>query len=111
MDRDVSSTPATRVALIGAGRMGRGIGRNALLKGFALRVFDVDSAAIATLPESGAQPAASPAAAIADAELIITCLPNVATVESTYLGPDGLIARAPAGARFIVMQVGDAATN
>lgn len=64
------------IAFIGLGQMGAPMAKNLLKQGHRLQVFDVNPQAVQTLVESGAQAVATPAQAAADAEFVITMLPN-----------------------------------
>ncbi|MGE0386837.1 MAG: NAD(P)-dependent oxidoreductase [Gammaproteobacteria bacterium] len=99
----MNAPAAGPVALVGAGRMGRGVGRNLLAKGHGVIAFDVDPKAVATMRELGAASADSPAAAARQADVVITCLPDLASVAAVYDGADGLVAQARPGALFIEM--------
>ncbi len=57
----------------------------------------------APLLAAGARQAASPADLARDADAVITILTDAAAIEAVYGGPDGLLARAPAGTLFIEM--------
>jgi 3-hydroxyisobutyrate dehydrogenase-like beta-hydroxyacid dehydrogenase len=105
MNATTTSTPANSpkasVGLVGAGRMGRGMGRNLLMRGFSLCVFDPDESARSALAQLGARAVGSPREVLPGADFVITCLPDVETVRATYLGEDGLLARAAPGTVFI----------
>lgn len=74
----------TRIAVIGAGRMGGAIARNlAGQESFSVVVHDPVQAAMQRCVDAGATPAESAVAAVAGAELIITSLPMPAHVLMT----------------------------
>ena len=85
------------VGLIGAGRMGCGIGRNLLRKGYAVSVYDVDPGAVARLAASGATPADSPRQVAERSAIIVTVLPDGPDVERAVLGPEGVLSGARPG--------------
>lgn len=95
-----------RVALIGAGLMGRGLGRNLLAGGMALTVFDIKPEPVEDLVDRGAEAAASPAAAAGAADVIITCLASLGAVRAVFEGPEGIIEAARPGSVIV-----DATTN
>jgi 3-hydroxybutyryl-CoA dehydrogenase len=66
----MSRVQRTTIAVIGAGTMGRGIARTALLHGFDVVVFDIDHAAARRTAESAAQIQAVTDTSIAVAESI-----------------------------------------
>lgn len=90
-----------QVAFIGLGNMGGPMALNLLKAGNKLRVFDLLPAALDAAKAAGAQVAASPAAAVEGAEVVISMLPASRHVESLYLGNDGLISRIAPGALVI----------
>lgn len=91
----------SRIAFIGLGNMGGPMAANLLKAGHTLRVFDLVSAAVETAVASGATAATDAAAAVADAEVVISMLPASRHVESLYLGAEGLLAKIPRGALVI----------
>jgi 3-hydroxyisobutyrate dehydrogenase-like beta-hydroxyacid dehydrogenase/nicotinamidase-related amidase len=97
------------LGLIGVGRMGLGLGRNLLLRGFKVQAYDPSEAALGEISALGASSAVSVAAAATGADAVITCLPDVATVRSVYHGPNGLFAVAEPGCLFIEMTSSEAA--
>ena len=85
------------IGFIGLGRMGGAMARNLAKAGRAVRVFDVDSAAVARLAGGGVRAAASPADVAAGAAAVFTALPNDDIVRGTYLGERGILAGAERG--------------
>lgn len=61
-----------------------------LARGHAVRAFDIDEARLADAAQTGAHRAASPADALAGADLVALNLPTPAAVEAAVFGPDGL---------------------
>ncbi len=90
-----------RVGVIGLGLMGGGIGRNLLRKGFPLAVYDVDQSAIRRLVDAGAAPASSPREVAAQADVVLTVLPDGPDVEAAILGTEGGLGGARAKTIFI----------
>jgi len=86
-----SDTRAT-VAVIGAGIMGSAMTRNLVAAGVNTRVWDRSPAATSPLGADGAFVAPSAAAAVRDAEVVITMLPTAEAVESVTF--DGGVADA-----------------
>lgn len=101
-----------RIALIGAGRMGRPFGRRLLAAGHALTVVDRDPAAVCALVAEGARGARDLAEALTDEALAdrpdvaITSLPTPAVVEEVVLGDGGVLARLERGAALLEMSTG-----
>ncbi|EYB69218.1 hypothetical protein DEIPH_ctg011orf0212 [Deinococcus phoenicis] len=90
-----------RLALIGTGRMGRPVAENLLRAGFSLTVFNRSAASPAALGALGARVAVSAADAVAEADLVITLLPNGGVVSGVLLG--GAFATARPGTLFVDM--------
>ncbi|KVO07309.1 3-hydroxyisobutyrate dehydrogenase [Burkholderia ubonensis] len=89
------------IAFIGLGNMGGPMAANLLEAGHALTVFDLDAHALDAAVRAGASAAGSPRDAAARAALVITMLPAAAHVQQVYLGDDGVLAGARAGATLI----------
>jgi 3-hydroxyisobutyrate dehydrogenase-like beta-hydroxyacid dehydrogenase len=90
----------TSVGLIGVGTMGRGLGRNIVMAGFELSVFDPQQEAMGHAASLGARPCANPSEVAARANVVLTCLPSLEAIRTAYLGEDGVIAGAPRGGLF-----------
>jgi 3-hydroxyisobutyrate dehydrogenase-like beta-hydroxyacid dehydrogenase len=69
-----------RVAVLGTGIMGSAMARKLVSAGLRTTVWDRSPAATAPLSDAGAQVAASPAEAAADAHVVITMLPTADVV-------------------------------
>jgi 4-hydroxybutyrate dehydrogenase/sulfolactaldehyde 3-reductase len=79
------------VGFVGLGQMGAPMSRNLMKKGgHVLRVYDVNSAAIAALVKDGAVATTSPKDAAAGAQVVFTMLPIGAIVEEAVFGPSGI---------------------
>jgi 4-hydroxybutyrate dehydrogenase/sulfolactaldehyde 3-reductase len=94
---------ALSVGFIGLGRMGLGMASNLQRKGFALTVYDINTAAITALTKLGARAAGSIADATRDMDVVITMLPNSAIVYGAIAGPDGVLAHLRRGAIIMDM--------
>jgi 3-hydroxyisobutyrate dehydrogenase len=90
-----------KVSVIGLGNMGLPMAANLLKAGHAVTGFDVVAANVAALAEKGGTAAASIAAAVAGAEVVVTMLPAGKHVAEVYLGADGVLARVAAGTLLI----------
>src|SRR5580704_8619346 len=71
-----------RVAVLGTGIMGSAMARNLVSAGLRTTVWDRSPAATAPLSDAGALAAGSPAAAVEDAQVVITMLPTAEVVDS-----------------------------
>ncbi|MFZ5691979.1 MAG: 3-hydroxyisobutyrate dehydrogenase [Pseudomonadota bacterium] len=90
-----------RIAFIGLGNMGGPMAQNLIKVGHEVLGYDISLDAVGKLVAAGGTAAGKPGAAAADAEVVITMLPSGNEVRETYLGPDGIIANARAGALLI----------
>lgn len=82
-----------RIAFLGLGNMGGPMAVNLAKAGYAVNAFDLSADACAKAAEQpGVRIAASAAAAIDGAEVVISMLPASRHVEALYLGDEGLLA-------------------
>ena len=88
---------STRVGFVGLGRMGLPMSYRLLAAGFDLTVHNRSQAKVQEIATQGARPAESLADITGVSDLLLTCLPDIATVEQLYLGPDGIIEHARPG--------------
>lgn len=77
-----ASDSSDRIALVGWGKMGSHMGRRLLEAGHDVVAFDVSSAALDHATSCGATVAATPADAVASADVVITMLPDPTAVEA-----------------------------
>jgi len=96
-----------RVGFIGLGNMGRGMSSNLQRKGFPLSVFDIDAARVRDLEAIGAHGAPSSAGIARDCGVVMTMLPDSASVEGVLLGRDGVIERLTPGSLVMDMSTVD----
>ena len=92
-----------RYAFIGLGHLGGNLAASLIRNGFAVTVFDRDSAAVERLVALGATAADSAADAAARAGNAITCLPSPKVSEAVLAGPGGLLEGLPKGGTWIEM--------
>lgn len=91
----------TTVGFIGLGRMGKPMALNLLSAGFEVVVASRSRPPIDELVAAGAEEAASLADIARRAEVVCTCLPDLAASEAVYLGDGGLVANARAGQTLV----------
>jgi len=91
----------SKIAFIGLGNMGLPMAKNLVAAGHDVTGYDLSDAAKAGLQESGGKVADTIAAAVADAEIIVSMLPAGKHVTAVYTKSDGVIANATAGALLI----------
>jgi 3-hydroxyisobutyrate dehydrogenase len=83
-----------RIGFIGLGNMGQPMAHNLVRAGHEVAGFDLSRAALDKFVEAGGVAADAPAAAVADADVVITMLPSGIEAREVYLGDGGIIARA-----------------
>ncbi len=81
----------TNVSLLGLGLMGSGIARNILKAGFPLTVYNRTKEKAASILEAGAQWAASPAEAAAQADVIISVVSDDEASREVWLSAQGAL--------------------
>ncbi len=84
-----------QVGFIGLGRMGSGLAKNLVKAGYALKVYDVNPKAVASLVQVGAQDAASARELARVCDVLFTSLPLPRDVESTLIGESGCLSVLP----------------
>lgn len=100
-------TEQTRVGLVGAGIMGKGLARNLMAAGYALTVTDTDATAVAGARDMGASAANGVTGLAASCAVIGTCLPSLDAIKAVFEGTDGLIANASPGSVVIDFSTSD----
>jgi 2-hydroxy-3-oxopropionate reductase len=93
----------TKIGFIGLGIMGSPMASNLLKAGFEVIGFDLTPAALERLSADGGVVAASAAQAAAEADVVITMLPNHPQVEAVALGEGGVLDNAKPGTLYIDM--------
>ena len=85
------------VGFIGLGRMGMPMCRRLLESGYDLTVHNRSQGKVEQLAKLGAHGALSPVEVTRRVDIVLTCLPDVATVEDVFLGQDGIVSAARPG--------------
>jgi 2-hydroxy-3-oxopropionate reductase len=91
----------TTVGFIGLGVMGAPMAANLVRAGFRVVGYNRNPEKTRVLAANGGEAAESVAEAVADADVIITMLPDSPDVEAVVLGDDGVLAHARPGALLI----------
>jgi 3-hydroxyisobutyrate dehydrogenase len=97
------SPQETRVGWVGTGVMGAPMCRHVLEKGYQVTVYNRTRAKAEALLDTGAQWAHSPKAVAEASDIVFTIVGYPADVREVYLGADGLLSEARAGAIFVDM--------
>ncbi|MBA3034750.1 MAG: NAD(P)-dependent oxidoreductase [Gammaproteobacteria bacterium] len=86
-----------KIGFIGLGRMGFPMAQNLLKAGYRVTAHNRSQGAVERLVALGATAADTPAAAMAAADILVTCVMSPAEIEQIYLGPHGVLAGARSG--------------
>jgi putative dehydrogenase len=100
---------ASKAAVIGLGSMGFGMARSLQRGGFDVAGFDVVAANAARFAAEGGRAAASPAEAVAGADVVVCVVVNAAQTEQVLFGPEGVAEAMPEGAVFVASATADPA--
>ena len=100
-----------KIAFIGLGNMGGPMALNLLKAGHTLSAFDLSADACKKFAADGLPIAASAAATVEGAEVVISMLPASAHVEGLYLGTEGLLEKIAPGTLVIDSSTIAAATS
>jgi len=90
-----------RVAFIGLGNMGGPMAANVAKKGFDVFTFDLSEAALKHAAEAGCKTTHDPKEAVANADFVVTMLPNGKIVESLLIDDTKLLDVIPKNALII----------
>jgi 3-hydroxyisobutyrate dehydrogenase-like beta-hydroxyacid dehydrogenase len=100
---DKKITSCTRLGFIGLGNLGSRIARRLMTAGFPMTVFDRDRSKTKELESLGAAVAPDPRKLADRVDVVLSCVPDRAAVESIYLGPQGVLRTARPGTLIIEM--------
>jgi 3-hydroxyisobutyrate dehydrogenase len=92
-----------KIGFIGLGAMGKHMAKNLIKAGYDLTVHDLNPQPVKELVSSGAKEVKSCAEAAKGVEVVITMLPADDEVKAAFLGPEGVLEGAKAGAVLIDM--------
>jgi 3-hydroxyisobutyrate dehydrogenase len=90
-----------RVAFLGLGAMGTAMAANLARAGFQVTAWNRTPGRAPELADLGVETAANPAAAAADAEIVMICVSDTPDVEAVLFGQDGVVVGARAGTLII----------
>ena len=96
---------APRIGIVGIGAMGLAMARNLHCKGYALKLRDVDPAAVAAAAALGIEACETPAALAAQSDVLVIVVVDAAQIESVLFGAQGVVHAEPAvrTTRLVVM--------
>jgi 3-hydroxyisobutyrate dehydrogenase len=90
-----------KVALLGLGTMGSGMGQNLIKAGFSLSVYNRTASKYLPLQSMGARVGNSPAEAVQDADVVISMLSDDAASREIWLGQNGALQASRQGAVLV----------
>jgi 3-hydroxyisobutyrate dehydrogenase-like beta-hydroxyacid dehydrogenase len=96
-------TSSTRLGFIGLGNLGSRIARRLMKAGFPMTVFDRNRDKTKELESLGAAIAPDPRKLADRVDIVLSCVPDRAAVESIYLGSQGVLRTARLGTLIIEM--------
>lgn len=94
-------TEATRVAFLGLGTMGAAMAANLARSGFKVTGWNRTAERARDSAAHGIVLAVSPAAAVADADIVVICVSDTPDVEAVLFGSDGVVVGARPGTLVI----------
>lgn len=100
---DKNITTQTRLGFIGLGHLGSRIARRLLIAGFPMTVYNRNRDKTKALEELGAAVAPDPRKLADRVDVVLSCVPDRAAVESIYFGPAGVLRTAQPGTLIIEM--------
>jgi 3-hydroxyisobutyrate dehydrogenase len=101
----------TQIAFIGLGNMGLGMAANLVKAGHSVSAFDRSEAALDKARAVGCLASDSLIEAVSIADYIVTMLPAGAHVRAVYMGDNGVLAHAKAGAMLMDCSTIDVSTS
>ncbi len=99
----MSTAVPQALAFVGLGSMGAPMAARLVAAGHRVTVWNRSAGRTAPLVEAGASAAATPAAAVAAAQIVFTMLADDAALDAVASGPDGLVAGMSPGALHVSM--------
>jgi 3-hydroxyisobutyrate dehydrogenase len=96
-----SEAGSTRVAFLGLGTMGAAMAANLARAGFPMTAWNRTPGRASELVDLGVIMAATPADAVADADIAVICVSDTPDVEAILFGPDGVVDGARPGTLII----------
>ncbi|WP_340100479.1 NAD(P)-dependent oxidoreductase [Salinibaculum salinum] len=96
----------TRIGFIGLGNFGKPIAEHLLADGYEMTVYDIQTEAMDSLVEDGAEAADSPAAVGRESDVVFTVLVGPEQVEAVVTATDGLLETLDPGDTIIDVTTG-----
>jgi 3-hydroxyisobutyrate dehydrogenase-like beta-hydroxyacid dehydrogenase len=83
-----------RLGFIGLGHLGSPMARRLMAAGFPMMVYNRDTGKTNAFAALGAEVASDPGGLAAEVDVVLSCVPDGAAVETVYLGPGGVLRNA-----------------
>src|SRR6202790_3593585 len=96
---DEKITVRSRLGFIGLGYLGSRIARRLVAAGFPMIVYDLDRTKAVEL--AGAEAARHPGELASEVDVVLSCLPDDAAVQTAYLGTGNILGSVKPGTRII----------
>lgn len=100
---NAKKTNDVTIAFLGAGQMGTPMAARLIAAGYNVRVWNRSKDRVKGLVQLGGVEAATPAVAAANADVVITMLPDGPTIETVFSGADGAFATLTSDAVWLQM--------
>ncbi len=89
------------VGFVGLGGMGRGLVKNLLKNGFAVKAFDIDDAALTQAVAHGAEAAGDTVTLAGQVDILAVCVTTAEVVQQIMLGENGALTHMRTGSVFL----------
>jgi 3-hydroxyisobutyrate dehydrogenase-like beta-hydroxyacid dehydrogenase len=96
-------TLRSRLGFIGLGYLGSRIARRLVAAGFPMVVYDLEYGNAVELAHAGAEIAQNPGELAGEVDVVLSCLPDEAAVETVYLKAGNILSKAQRATRIIEM--------
>jgi 3-hydroxyisobutyrate dehydrogenase len=103
MDNRIFDAEHVTLGFIGLGNMGSPMVRRLLAAGYRVQVYDRQASRTAAFEKAGATVAPRVEQLAKQSDVLISCLPDDAVVQSVYAGPDGMLRHAKPDAVMLEM--------
>src|ERR1700681_4036301 len=94
-------TSRSRLGFIGLGHLGSPIARRLVAAGFPMVCYDRDPTKTSDFMHLGAEVSSRPRTLASEVDVVLSCLPDEASVEDVYLGTGDVLRSAKPGTRMI----------
>lgn len=100
-----------KVGFVGLGNMGSAMAEAVLKGGYEVAVYDINAEATSNLESLGAQRVSDPGSLAAQADFVLTSLPDAQAVRDVYVGEKGLLSGVRSGTVLVELSTIDPVTT